>query len=217
MTKLLLATTAAALVAGAAAVTGCGSDKNSSSTPPKRDSLGAAFITDAQGKAIRKGMSARAAFRKLGGKPESSTGEGPEAGPVLGYQFPIRGTGNPGNPNRDQPSYATYWQICIGRGRVLSKRRGTIENLPASCPENFPIVNPNRNLRCLYDSPNGGTSANWLLFFGHQEIRLWPLEHTLRGLRSSRYLPRRGSARRGRVPAGMRSRGVLGRAQPPLH
>jgi hypothetical protein len=154
MNKLLLATTAAVLVTGAAAVTGCGSDTNSSSAPPKRDWLGEPFITDAQGKAIRKGMSARAAFRKLGGKPDiSATSDA--AGPILGYDFPIRGTGYAGD--QDRPGDATYWQICIGHGRVLSKRRGDLDHLPALCPENFPIVNPTRNLRCLYDSSDGGT------------------------------------------------------------
>lgn len=76
-------------------------------------------------------MSAVAAFRLLGGKADSgSTGE--QAGPVLGYDYPITGTGNPDDVMDDS---TIWWQICVGYGRVLSKQRGTMDNLPAFCPE----------------------------------------------------------------------------------
>jgi hypothetical protein len=97
------------------------------------DSFGDPYVTDILGRAIRKGTSARATFKMLGGKADSgSTGQ--QAGPVLGYDYPIKGTGNPDDVNDTK---TIWWQICIGSGRVLSKQRGTMDNLPSFCPENF--------------------------------------------------------------------------------
>jgi hypothetical protein len=76
-------------------------------------------------------MRARTAFRLLGGKAVSgSTGE--QAGPVLGYAYPVRGTGNPDDVMDDA---TIWWQICIGNGRVVSTERGKLDNLAAFCPD----------------------------------------------------------------------------------
>jgi hypothetical protein len=75
-------------------------------------------------------MRARAAFKALGGQGDSgSTGQ--QAGPVLGYDYPIRGTGNPDDVMADK---TIWWQMCIGYGRVLSEQRAIMNNLDTFCP-----------------------------------------------------------------------------------
>ncbi len=106
--------------------TGTSTDTSSAS----QDSFGDPYITNAQGASIRIGSSARAAFKGLGGKANSGS-TGGQAGPVLGYDYPIRGTGNPDDVSDTK---TIWWQICVGHGRVLSKQRGTMDSLDAFCP-----------------------------------------------------------------------------------
>lgn len=96
-----------------------------------RDSFGDPYITDAEGSAIHTGMSAEAAFAALGGQ-SSSGSTGQQAGPVLGYDYPVKGTGNPDDVMNDT---SIWWQICVGYGRVVSTQRAKMDELAGRCPD----------------------------------------------------------------------------------
>ena len=58
------------------------------------DDFGNPYITDVAGKAIAPGMTAQAAFAALGGEAVSGS-TGTQAPPPNGYNYPVKGTGNP--------------------------------------------------------------------------------------------------------------------------
>jgi len=94
---------------------------------PSHDSMGDPYITDAQGRAIKIGTSARAAFRDLGGKSPSGY-NGVQAVPPLSYDYPIRGSGT-GDAGDVSENYL-WWQICVKNGRIVSKVKGRMDSLP---------------------------------------------------------------------------------------
>jgi hypothetical protein len=71
-------------------------------------------------------MSATDAFAQLGGRPGSGY-NGIQAGPTKSYDFPIRGTGNPDDVTDDS---TIWWEVCVLHGRVVSKHRGRMGDLP---------------------------------------------------------------------------------------
>ena len=111
-----------------AAVSMCCCSSTGGATKAKQDSFGDPFITDAQGRAIRIGISATAAFPALSGEAPSGS-NGAQAVPPLTYDYPIRGTGNPNDVMDDN---TIWWQLCVEGGLVIGKVRGTIDSLPAT-------------------------------------------------------------------------------------
>ncbi len=111
----------------AIALTGCGGSGGSSSG--SRDSFGDPYISNAQGRALTVGMGASAAFQALGGKADSGD-NGSQALPPKSYDYPVRGTGNPDDPNDTK---TIWWQICVKDGRVVGKVHGHLDSLPTRC------------------------------------------------------------------------------------
>jgi hypothetical protein len=119
------------IVTLAVALVGCASSTSSGggSGAASQDSMGDPYIADAQGRAIKVGMEASAAFRSLGGKSPSGY-NGAQAVPPLSYDYPIQGTGNPDDVTDDK---TIWWQICVKNGRVSGKVRGHLGSLPEQC------------------------------------------------------------------------------------
>lgn len=115
-------------------IAGCGSSSQKASAPPTHDGAGDPFITEAQGRAIRIGESAAAAFRTLGGEADSGL-NGQQAPPTRSYDYPITGTGNAESDKPFGHEKALWWQLCISpENRVVSKERGKLESL-SECRE----------------------------------------------------------------------------------
>lgn len=85
------------------------------------DKYGDPYITDAQGAAVRPGMSDAAAFATLGGVAVSGS-HGAGARPPYGYWYPVDGDGD------------IWWEICIDSGHVTGTYRATDDKLPLDCP-----------------------------------------------------------------------------------
>jgi len=91
---------------------------NKARSQPRTDGWGDPFVTNAQVAAVKVGMSESAAFRMLGG--QGSYGwynDGRDA-----YEYPIRGTGDPG-PDTMLNDNTTWFQICVQGNSVVSKAR----------------------------------------------------------------------------------------------
>lgn len=113
-----------ALIAAVAIIlVGCGSGSNAR---PKRDAAGHGdpYVTRAQIRRIRVGMSAKAAFRLLGGISDSGRHQDGTV-PPLQYVYPIWGTGKGDAAGTGEALNTTYsWlQICIKGGRVVGTNR----------------------------------------------------------------------------------------------
>jgi hypothetical protein len=93
---------------------------------PRTDGWGDPFVTDAQGAAIRVGMSVGAAFRLLGGKGSPGwyyTGPGSiPTGVMYSYDYPIRGTDHSG-PTTMLNDRTTWFRICVQGNSVVGKAR----------------------------------------------------------------------------------------------
>ena len=113
-----------ALIAAVATIlVGCGSGSHAR---PKRDAGGRGdpYVARAQIGRIRMGMSAKAAFRLLGGTSNSGQHQ-PGTVPPLQYDYPIWGTGKgdaAGNGEFLNSSYS-WLTICIKGGRVVGTNR----------------------------------------------------------------------------------------------
>lgn len=93
--------------------------------------MGDPYVTDAQGRDIKIGMSANSAFAALGGESPSGY-NGVQAVPPLSYDYPIRGTGHGDAADATNDSYV-WWQICVQGGRVVGKLRANMDNMPLQC------------------------------------------------------------------------------------
>jgi hypothetical protein len=98
--------------------------------PGDTDSSGDPVISDAQGRAVQIGEDADTAFASLGGQASSGS-NGQQAVPPLSYDYPIAGTGD---PNDVMDGHTVWWQLCVKKGVVVSKQRGTMGEIPTLCP-----------------------------------------------------------------------------------
>jgi hypothetical protein len=114
----------------ASLLAGCGASPgpSASNAHPRADSFGDPYITDSEGREIPIGTLARAAFDDLGGTASSGANGG--AISTKAYDYPIRGTGNPDDPN---DATTIWWQLCVRDGRIVGKQRGTFDQLPTYC------------------------------------------------------------------------------------
>lgn len=77
-------------------------------------------------------MTAQAAFAALGGEAVSGS-TGAQGPPPNGYDYPVKGTGNPDDV---ADTKTVWWQVCIKTGFVTSTQRAPLEQLPGRCPSN---------------------------------------------------------------------------------
>jgi hypothetical protein len=99
--------------------------------PTHLDGMGDPYVSEAQVRQVKVGMSAIAAFRTLGGKAPSGY-NGVQAVPPLSYDYPISGTGSGDAGDATNNSY-TWLQVCVKKNTVSGTVRGKLESLGNQC------------------------------------------------------------------------------------
>jgi hypothetical protein len=123
MVRSLLA--AGVVVAACSAFVGCGGSSGETRTQSTRDSGGDPYVTAAQMRKIKIGMSAQRAFRDLGGKSPSGR-HGKQGRPPLSYDYPILGSGKGDATDLGNAESWSWLEVCVANGHVTGKGRGRL-------------------------------------------------------------------------------------------
>jgi len=113
------------LAAACSAFAGCGGSSGDTRTQSTRDSGGDPYVTGAQVRKIKIGMSAQSAFRDLGGKSPSGH-HAIQARPPLSYDYPILGTGKGDASDLGNADSWSWLEVCVANGHVTGKGRGSL-------------------------------------------------------------------------------------------